>query len=107
MSVPGHIAELRDVIRKLHKASATHVESVPVTETHQGQTVWDGVVEVFDLTGHPKANRIYAWAHDTDDPKQPKRYVTVLHIPPVVSPETAVRAAIVQEFKERDRSKEN
>lgn len=102
-----HIRELRGVIHKLHNARATHIESVPVTERHQGQVVWDGIVEVFRLRGHPQTNKIYAWAHDTDDPANPKRYVTVLHIPPVVSPETAVRAAIVQEFKERDRSKEN
>jgi hypothetical protein len=43
--------------------------------------------------------RTYAWIHDTDDPAKPKRHVTVL--PPVVSPQTAVKAAIVQEFKER------
>ena len=96
-----YIQELRDVIHRLHKAKAEHVESVPVKEVYQGQTVWDGVVEVFDLTGHPKANRIYAWMHDTGDPANPKRHVTVLHIPPVVSPQTAVKAAIVQEFKDR------
>lgn len=45
---------------------------MPVREMHNGQTVWDGIVEVFDLTGHPKANRIYAWSHDTDDPANPK-----------------------------------
>jgi hypothetical protein len=101
------IQELLDVIHRMHGAAATHVQSVPVTETFQGQTVWDGVVEVFDLAGHPKANRIYAWSHDTDDPKHPRRHVTVLHIPPVVSPQTAVKAAIVQESKERGRSKEN
>jgi hypothetical protein len=101
------IHELRDVIHRLHKANAKHVQSVLVTETFQGETVWDGIVEVFDLSGHPEANRIYAWAHETGDPNMPKRYVTVLHIPPVISPETAVRAAIVQESKERDRSKEN
>jgi hypothetical protein len=28
---------------------------VPVTETFEGRIVWDGVVHVFDLTGHPKA----------------------------------------------------
>lgn len=96
-----HIDELRDVIGKLHNARATHVESVPVTETHKGQVVWDGIVEVFRLRGHPQTNRIYAWAHDTDDPTNPKRYVTVLHIPPVVSPQTAVQAAILQEYKSR------
>lgn len=103
----SHITELQDVIHKLHGGTATHVQSVPVKETFRGKTVWDGVVEVFDLAGHPKANRIYAWSHDTDDPDHPKRHVTVLHIPPVVSPQTAVQAVIVQEYKNRDRSKEN
>jgi len=95
----NEIEELRDVIRKLHGAKAVHVKSVPVTETWKGQTVWDGIVEVFDLKGHPKTNRVYAWWHLTDDPTHPKRQVTVLHIPPVVSPETAVRAAIIQEYR--------
>lgn len=103
----SHLGDLKRVIRELHQAEARYVESVAVREMHKGQIVWDGVVEVFDLTGHPKANRIYAWSHDTDDPAHPKRYVTVLHLPPVVSPQTAVRAAIVQESRERDRAKEN
>jgi hypothetical protein len=95
----SNIEELRGIIRKLHHAKATHVESIPVKEVFQGQTVWDGVVEVFDLKGHPKTHRAYAWSHDTDDPKHPRRHVTVLHIPPAISPRTAVQAAIVQEFK--------
>jgi hypothetical protein len=93
------IEELQAVIRKLHGVESTHRASVPVKETFQGKTVWDGIVEVFDLRGHPTANTAYAWSHVTDDPAQPRRHVTVLHIPPAVSPETAVRAAIVQEFR--------
>ncbi|HEY6445985.1 MAG TPA: hypothetical protein VIY53_05960 [Acidobacteriaceae bacterium] len=99
-----HIEELRDAIYKLHQVRAKHVESVPVTEKHKGQIVWDGVVEVFRIHGHPETNQIYAWAHDTDDPENPKRYVTVLHIPPVNSARTAVQAAIVQEYKDRAKS---
>jgi hypothetical protein len=99
MGATNYIVELQDAIRRLHGAEATHVESVPVKETFQGQTVWDGVVEVFQLIGHPKAIKAYAWAHETDDPKNPKRHVAVLHIPPVISPETAVRAAIIQEHR--------
>jgi len=91
--------ELKDVIRKLHGVDATHVKSVPVKETFQGQTVWDGIVEVFELKGHPEARRAYAWTHETDDPKKPRRSVTVLHIAPITSPVLAVRAAIVQELK--------
>ena len=56
----NHIDELQEVIHKLHGGKATHVHSVPVKETFQGKTVWDGIVEVFDLHGHPRANRIYA-----------------------------------------------
>ncbi len=70
MTKAAQIAELRGVIHRLHGGKASHVESVPVKETFQGQTVWDGIVEVFDLAGHSKANRIYAWSHDTGDPVQ-------------------------------------
>jgi hypothetical protein len=52
-----YIEELQDVIRRLHGVESTHVESMPVKETFQGKTVWEGVVEVFDLIGHPKTTR--------------------------------------------------
>ena|SRR5258708_2085640 len=94
-----YIEELRDVIRRLHGAEATHIESVPVKETHQGKTVWEGIVEVFDLHGHPTASRVYAWSHQTDDQGNSRRHVTVLHSHPITSAVLAVRAAIVQEFR--------
>lgn len=94
-----HIEELKDVIRKLRSAEATHVESVPVKEEFQGQTVWEGIVEVFHLRGHPKTDRIYAWSHETDNPQKPKKHVTILHLHPVTSPQAAVRAAIIQEYR--------
>ena len=94
-----YIEELRDVIRRLHGVESTHVETVPIKETFQGKTVWEGEVEVFDLKDHPQATRLYAWAHETENPKKP-RHVTVLHMGPITSPLLAVRAAIVQEFRE-------
>jgi hypothetical protein len=94
-----YIEELRNVIRRLHGAEATHVESVPVKETYQGKTVWEGIVEVFELHGHPTASRLYAWSHETDSSANPRRHVTVLHSHPITSPVLAVRAAIVQEFR--------
>jgi hypothetical protein len=57
------------------------------------------VVEAFDLIGHPKAKRCYAWSHLEGDRDERTRYVAVLEIPPVVSPETAVRASIVSDMK--------
>ena len=94
-----YIQELRGVIHKLHGGKAVHEESVPVKEVFQGKTVWDGVVEVFHLDGHPLTNRVYAWMHDTGDPSKPKQHVTVLHIDPALSPAGAVRAFIIQEFR--------
>jgi len=95
----AYLDELRDVIRHLHGVESSHLESVPVKEMFRGETVWEGKVEVFNLHGHPKAPRVYAWSHDTDDPNQSRKHVTVLHIPPVLSAAMAVRAAIAQEFR--------
>jgi len=94
-----YIEELKEAIRKLHGVESTHQHSVPVKEVFKGQTVWDGIVEVFELHGHPKANIAYAWSHATDNPDSPKRHVTVLHVPPAVSPIEAVKVAILQEFR--------
>jgi hypothetical protein len=63
-----YIEELKEAIRHLHGTESMHIQSVPVTEKHGDQTIWDGVVEIFELHGHPKASHAYAWAHDTDDP---------------------------------------
>jgi hypothetical protein len=94
-----YLEELREVIRRLHGADAAHVESVPVKETFRGKTVWEGVVEVFDLHDHPTASRVYAWTESADDPDRAKHHVTVLHSHPIESARQAVRAAIVQEFR--------
>jgi hypothetical protein len=102
-----YIEELMDVILKLHGSEASYVETVPVKETHQGQTVWEGEVEVFDLADHPTASRVYAWTHETDDPETAKRHVTVLHTPPVTSPELAVRASMIQDYRESYGRQEN
>jgi hypothetical protein len=96
----SNIDELKDIIRKLHGAEATHRESVPVKEIFKGETVWEGIVEVFDLAGHPKASRVYAWKNEPD------HHVTVLHLGPIKSAGDAVRAAIVQEFRSLETTEE-
>ena len=102
-----YIDNLKATIHRLHGAKATHIESVPIKEVFKGKTVWDGIVEVFDLHGHPKASRVYAWGHETENPERPKRHVTVLHIHPVTSPVEAVRAAILQEIRELGAAEES
>jgi hypothetical protein len=67
---------------------------VSVKEVFKGRIIWAGEVEVFDLYGHAEAKRCYAWGYP--DKKEPDKLdvVAVLEIPPVVSPETAVRAGV-------------
>jgi hypothetical protein len=101
-----YLEELRDVIRRLHGVESTHIQSVPIKEVFQGKTVWEGIVEVFDLKNHPKAPRAYAWAYETENPNKP-RHVVVLHLGPITSPLLAVRAAIVEEFRNRETAQEN
>lgn len=52
-----NIADLIHAVEGQHGGVARFRESVPVRETFEGQTVWDGVVHVFDLAGHPTASR--------------------------------------------------
>jgi hypothetical protein len=103
----NNIQELQNVIRELHGAESTHVETVPVVETFHGQTVWEGEVEVFDLLDHPTASRIYAWSHDTDDPDVPRRSVTVLHLPPAITPRRAVQVSIASDVREAQANAES
>ena len=97
----NHIQELREVIRRLHGTEVTHLESVPVKEEFLGGPAWNGIVEVFELHGHSRASKAYAWLADTHNPKKPKRPVSVLHVAPVTSPVEAVRAVMIQEHRGR------
>lgn len=95
------IDELREAIRQMHGTDAKHVDSVRVKEMWQGNTVWEGIVEVFELVSHPKASKVYAWSHDTGDPERPSRNVTVLHGGPITSALDAVRASILKDYRNR------
>jgi len=90
---------LQVTVSQLHNCGAVWRETVPVTEIFRGKTFWKGEVEVFDLTGHPKAKRCYGWSHPEGEENKGERFVTVLEIPPVVSPETAVKMAIYSDIK--------
>jgi hypothetical protein len=62
------------------------------------ETVWGGVVSVFLIKGHPQTDKCYAWSSPIEGSTK-RRYYAVLHIPPIDSPEKAVRASIVHAHK--------
>src|SRR3954468_7707105 len=94
----NEVAQLKEAVEKMHGGIATFAQSVPVRETFEGKTVWEGVVHVFDLAGHPTATRAYAWPFPAEGSDKP-RFVAVLHTDRINSPLQAVRAAIVAEHR--------
>lgn len=91
------IGELQKAIRAMHGCESRHIESVPVHEVFRGETAWHGTVEVFDLIGHAKAKRAYAWSYqDAGETKS----TAVLEIPPVDSPQSAVMVAIAAKARQ-------
>ena len=94
------VDQLKRTIENMHGGAATLAQSVPVRETFGGKPVWEGVVHVFDLTGHPNATRAYAWSSPIEGSRK-RRFFAVLHTDRINSPLEAVRAAIVAEQRAR------
>ena len=92
--------QLKAAVESQHGGRARFVESVPVTETFEGKTVWEGTVAVFDLDGNkgPNATRAYAWSSPVDGSIK-RRFYAVLHLGGIRSPQDAVRESIVEERK--------
>jgi hypothetical protein len=90
------------IIGALAEGSSMHAIS-RMTGVHRDTICRLGVrigdVEVFDLADHPKASRVYAWSHG--DPDNPQ-HITVLQIPPAVTPQRAVQVAIAGMFREQE-----
>jgi hypothetical protein len=93
-----YIERLQMVIRQLHKCDAEHIATEPVKETFRGDTVWEGDVEVFTVTGHPRAKRAYAWSVNQGTPQE--QFTAVLEIPPVKSALDAVKMAIIKQARD-------
>lgn len=88
------LEELRLTIERVHRCRAEYRRTVSVNERAGGKTVWQGDVEIFWLTDHPKARRCFAWAIGGECESLGCRVETVLDIPPVIGPVTAVRSAL-------------
>ena len=89
-----YLYRLQVAVQELHQCGAEHHQTVPVHEVFEGQTIWEGLVEVFELHGHPKAKRAYAWTRREGPNDEGERFVTVLEIPPVDSAKRAVQEIV-------------
>lgn len=88
----SYLQRLQTAIRQMHGCECLHLSTAHVHESMDGQTVWEGDVEVFRLDGHPEAKRAFGWGwKDADGETQ---WTVVLDVPPIDSPREAVQAAI-------------
>jgi hypothetical protein len=90
----GSIEGLTVAVERIHGCKAVHTQTTPVHEVFHGKTVWKGIVEVFELAGHPQARRCYAGSGWEDLAGHHGQIVTVLGQPPVDSPLGAVRSVL-------------
>lgn len=90
--------QLREAVEQMHGCSAKWLREEPVNERFESKLVWQGVVNIFEIAGHPEATRCYAWSSPIEGSDK-RRFFAVLHQPPIESAQDAVRAAIVAEHK--------
>ena len=94
MANKEYIERLRQVIFHLHKADARHVATFPIEEMFRNETIWKGDVEMFALTGHPKAKYCYGWTYG-----EPEEFITILELPPVTDAQSAVKVGVSYQIK--------
>jgi len=90
------VDQLKQAVEEQHGGKAVLASVERVKEVFGGQTVWEGTVHVFDLEGHPRASRAYAWSSPIEGDVR-RRFYAVLHEDGIRSPQDAVRAAIAAE----------
>jgi hypothetical protein len=92
------LRQLQQTIRQLHACDATHLETVHVTESFQGKTIWDGDVEIFETEGHPRVTKFYTWRFKAKDGKD--RTAAIPGLRPIRTASDAVRVFIMAENKD-------
>jgi len=90
--------DLKRAVEQLHRCKASFIEDIVVIEKFGDKTVWSGNVSVFKIEGNEKATVCYAWSSPIEGSTK-RKYYAVLKVPPIDSPEKAVRVSIVQNRK--------
>jgi hypothetical protein len=89
-----YLEQVQEAVEKMHGLKTKYLKTVPVIEMFKGKVAWEGEVEVFQVKKHPKIKRCYAWGYDAGGKLE---IVAVLGLPPIDSPETAVKAVIASQ----------
>jgi hypothetical protein len=90
--------DLRSAVEWRWSCAASLIQTVPVVAPLEGERTWSVVVHIFELSGCDKANRAYAWSSPMQNGEE-IRIFSSLHIGPLNSPPSVVRAAVADELR--------
>ena len=93
MTTKADFLVLKQAVEELHDCQASYISSQHVRESLDGRPVFDGMVAIFGVTGHPATNTCYAWSAENPETGQLTIHA-VLHYAPIQSSRDAVRATL-------------
>lgn len=93
---PHRIDQLAAGVKRIYGCDATWIRTHPASKDWYGDFASDGVVQVYELSGHDRAERCYVWNYQQHGQWY---YTTLLEIPPVSDPESAVKAGVTRRRK--------
>ena len=85
------ILSIKCAVEKNIGGMARHVTSTVVIEVFEGDLMWEGVVETFEVACNPNVKRCYGFTYRQDDSLG---YATIAETDEVNSPKMAVKAFI-------------
>jgi len=90
------ILNIKCAVEKNIGGMARHVTSTPVIEVFEGDLIWEGVVETFDVDCNPHVKRCYGFTYREDDSLG---YATIAETDEVNSAKMAVKAFIASRIQ--------
>jgi hypothetical protein len=91
---PNNLIEaLKQSIAENHACTAVYIQSVMVEEAHQGEILWTGQIEIFEIQGHAKAKVAYGWWQENTE----EGLVTILALTPTMDARKAVQAYLMNQ----------
>ena len=90
---------LKAAIEREHGGTATFIGAELVTAMWQGLIAWQGVVQIYALTGDAQFKTVYAWLDHADGSGDQRRVHTALRAGSVNTPWDAVNAAIAANYR--------
>lgn len=96
-------SDLRAAVEGLYACRATFDRHEDVESYSGDELAWKGRVSVFQIHGNSIASICYAWSEPIEGSEK-RRFFAVLNAPPVDSPEAAVRASIMADYKAENKN---